>query len=86
MLGKPPDLEDVVKSITGTESGKLPPTIAKTFMGLYTFRGGGEGVAHGGTTGGVATQEIAEYVLSVAASQIILLVDLAKAQEEDTPF
>jgi hypothetical protein len=53
--GKPSDLEDVVKSITGTESGKLPHTTAKTFIGLYTFRGSGEGAAHGGAAGGVAT-------------------------------
>jgi len=84
--GKPSDLGDVGKAITGTEPGKLPATIAKTFIGLYAFRGVGDGVAHEGTTGGAATQEIAEYVLSVAASQILLLVDLAQAQDSEVPF
>lgn len=79
-------LEDVVKWLRGTEDGKLPPSIATTFIGLYAFRGGGDGVAHGGATGGTATKNIAEYALAVAASQIILLVDLARTQEEDTPF
>jgi hypothetical protein len=54
--------------------------------GLYAFRSGGDGVGHGGSTGGAATQDIAEYVLAMAASQIILLTDLASAQpEDDTP-
>jgi hypothetical protein len=40
---KPSDLNEAVKSITGTEPGELPPAIAKTFIGLYAFRGGGGG-------------------------------------------
>ena len=39
-----------------------------------------------GTTGGAATPDIAEYALAVAASQIILLVDLANSQEDDIPI
>jgi AbiJ N-terminal domain 4 len=74
----------VVNSITGTEAGKLPEPIAKTFHGLFGFGNGGEGVRHGGTTGGAATKELAEYVLAVAACQIVLLVDLAVY--EDIPF
>jgi len=83
---KPSTLDDVVRRLTGTVPGKLPGAIAKTFIGLYAFRGGGDGVAHGGTTGGPATPNIAEYVLALAASQIILLTDLAKAKGEDIPF
>ena len=79
-------LDGVVKWLTGTDSGKLPKTIGQTFIGLYAFRGGGEGVAHGGSTGGAATANIAEYVLAVAASQILLLVDLANVAEEEIPF
>lgn len=79
-------LADVVKSITGSELGQLPKPIAQTFHGLYGFRSGGEGVGHGGAAGGAATKELAEYALAVAASQIVLLVDLAAALEPDVPF
>ena len=81
-----PTLGDVVKSIAGNQSGQIPKTIAKTFDGLYGFRGSGEGVGHEGTEGGAATKEIAEYALAVSASQIIFLVDFAKSLEEDIPF
>jgi hypothetical protein len=79
-------LGDIVKSITGNGVGQLPKPIAQTFHGLYGFRSGGEGVGHGGTAGGAATKELAEYALGVAASQIVLLVDLAAASEPDVPF
>ena len=54
-------LGDVIKSITGTEPGQLPRSIAKTFDGLYGCRNSGEGVGHGGATGGAVTKELAEY-------------------------
>jgi hypothetical protein len=79
-------LGDSVKALTGGEVGKLPKAIAQTFHGLYGFRSGGEGVGHGGAEGGPATIEIAEYSLAVAASQIILLVDLANMMDSDVPF
>jgi hypothetical protein len=79
-------LGEVVKSITGSEIGQLPKAIAKAFDGLYGFRNAGEGVGHGGTTGGAVTKELAEYALAVAASQIVLLVDLAAAAEPVIPF
>jgi hypothetical protein len=79
-------LGDVVKSITGASPGQLPKPIAQTFHGLYGFRSGGDGVSHGGALAGVATKELAEYSLGVAASQIVLLVDLALALEPDVPF
>jgi len=78
-------LGDVVKKISGDEVGQLPKAIAKTFEGLYGFRSGGEGVGHGGAAGGSVTKELAEYTLAVAASQIVLLVDLAAASEP-VPF
>jgi hypothetical protein len=79
-------LGDVVKSIAGGGPGQLPKPIAKTFEGLWGFRNAGEGVGHGGTDGGVATKELSEYALAVAASQIVLLVDLAAALEPEVPF
>ncbi len=81
-------LGDVIKWLTGPEPGRLPKAIAQTLTGLYAFRNGGDGVAHGGTTGGAATTDIAEYVLALAASQIILLVDLAGEEpaEDSPPF
>ena len=79
-------LGDVVKSLMGSGLGQLPKPIAQTFNGLYGFRSGGDGVGHGGANGGAATKELAEYVLAVASSQIVLLVDLAAALEPDVPF
>jgi hypothetical protein len=79
-------LGEVVKSITGNGTGQLPKQIAQTIIGLYGFRSGGEGVGHGGATGGPVTKELAEYALAVAASQIVLLVDLAATLEPDIPF
>jgi hypothetical protein len=81
-----PTLGEVVKSITGSEAGHLPKAIANTFHGLYGFSSGGEGVRHGGAAGGAVTKELAEYALAMAASQIVLLADLAKSLEEDIPF
>jgi len=79
-------LGDVIKSITGSETGQLPKPIANTFHGLYGFRNGGAGVAHGGGGAGPATAELAEYAMSMAASQIVLLVDLANASDGEVPF
>jgi hypothetical protein len=78
-------LGDVIKSITGPEPGHLPKAIAHTFHGLYGFRGGGEGISHGGAKGGIATAELAEYALAVAASQIVLLVDVSNSNEGEVP-
>ncbi|MCA1575812.1 MAG: hypothetical protein LC794_00450 [Acidobacteria bacterium] len=79
-------LGDLIKWLANNKDLEFPKSISVTFAGLYGFRGSGEGVAHGGTEGGAATAELAEYVLSVAASQIILLVDLAQANDQDVPF
>lgn len=79
-------LDQAVKWLAGSEPGKLPKAIGQTFTGLYGFRGSGDGVAHGGSTGGAATNYIAEYAIALAASQIILLADLASAEEDEIPF
>ncbi|MGO8819212.1 MAG: hypothetical protein ACLQVG_31620 [Terriglobia bacterium] len=79
-------LDDLIKWLEGNEAGEVPKAIGRTFTGLYGFRNGGDGVAHGGASGGPATPAIAEYALAVAASQIILLVDLASLQEGEIPF
>jgi hypothetical protein len=79
-------LGDVVKSITGSRPGQLPKSIANTFHGLYAMRSGGDGVSHGGATGGPVTKELAEYALALAACQIVLLVDLERSLEADIPF
>ena len=78
-------LADVTQWLAGAETGKLPKAIGQTILALYGFRSGGEGVAHGGATGGVATISIAEYALAISASQIILLVDIADGDGE-VPF
>jgi AbiJ N-terminal domain 4 len=78
-------LGDFIKWSTGQEQQLLPKTIAQTFTGLYAFRNGGEGVSHGATSGGTVTMELAEYILAIAASQIIFLADLMSADEEP-PF
>lgn len=64
----------------------VPKTIANSISALYAFRSGGDGVTHGGSNGGEVTDEIAEYILSVCASQIIYLVDVANKAESDIPF
>lgn len=78
-------LGDFVRWATSSERNVLPKTILQTFSGLYAFRNSGEGVSHGATSGGVVTAELSEYVLGIAASQIILLADLAR-EDEEPPF
>jgi hypothetical protein len=78
-------LGDFIGWATNSERGLLPKTIGLTFSGLYGFRNSGEGVAHGAATGGAVTAELSEYVLGVAASQIVFLADLMK-DDEEIPF
>ena len=78
-------LGDFVAWATSTDRNLLPKTIGQTFNGLYGFRNSGEGVAHGASSGGVVTAEISEYVLGMAASQIVFLADLA-SKDEEPPF
>ena len=76
-------LGEFIKWATDGKRKLIPITIGKTFEGLYAFRNSGDGVAHAATLGGEVTPELSEYILSVAASQVIMLVDLA--QEDDEP-
>ncbi len=79
-------LGDVINRIQGSGEGQLPKPLANTIGGLYAYRGAGDGVTHGGADGGKATQAIAEYSLALAASQIILLHEVASEAEADVPF
>lgn len=79
-------LDDLAKWLVTNGGIRLPKALSQTLTGLYGFRSGGTAVAHGGASGGTVTLELAEYVLAVAASQIILLFDLANANEEILPF
>lgn len=79
-------LGDLVKWFSSAKEVSVPKALAQTITGIYAYRSGGDGVGHGGTGGGVATAEVAEYVLAVCASQIIYLVDVANAQDGEIPF
>ena len=78
-------LGDLIKWFATTSDYAIPRALVKTIEGLYAYRSGGDGVGHGGATGGAATAEVAEYVLSVSASQIIYLVDV-ESTSDDLPF
>ncbi len=79
-------LGDLIGWLVKNEDIRLPKALSHTLSGLYGFRSGGTGVGHGGADGGIVTPALAEYVLGLAASQIVLLIDLANASEENIPF
>ena len=78
-------LGDLIRWFSTTKDYAVPKALLKTIEGTYAYRSGGDGVGHGGATGGIATAEVAEYVLSVSASQIIYLVDVESTNDE-IPF
>ena len=78
-------LGDLAKWFLTTKDYAVPKALVKTIEGVYAYRSGGDGVGHGGAAGGAATAEVAEYVLSVSASQIIYLVDV-ESTDDDIPF
>ncbi len=78
-------LGDLARWFAATKDYAIPKALVKTIEGLYAYRSGGDGVGHGGATGGAATAEVAEYILSVSASQIIYLVDV-ESTTDDIPF
>jgi len=78
-------LGDLTKWLLTTKEVAVPKALVQTIVGLYAYRSGGDGVGHGGAAGGAATAEVAEYVLSVSASQIIYLVDV-ESTNDDIPF
>ena len=79
-------LGDLAKWLSTTKDISVPKALCQTITGVYAFRSGGDGVGHGGATGGAATAEAAEYILAICASQVIYLVDLANVQEVEVPF
>lgn len=79
-------LGDLAKWLVTTKDVSVPKALGQTITAVYAYRSGGDGVGHGGASGGVATAEVAEYVLAICASQVIYFVDLANAQESDIPF
>jgi hypothetical protein len=85
-MAKASTLGDLSKWFRDTTVVSVPKAIALTLTGIYAFRNGGEGVAHGASNGGKASAEVTEYVLAVCASQIIYLVDLANGLDGEIPF
>jgi hypothetical protein len=79
-------LGDLAKWLATSNEVSMPKALSQTITGVYAFRSGGDGIGHGGSSGGAATAEVAEYILAVCASQIIFLVDLANLQETEAPF
>ncbi|HDZ8857203.1 TPA: hypothetical protein RUW97_003612 [Aeromonas dhakensis] len=78
-------LGDLAKWFLKTNDYEIPKALVKTIEGIYAYRSGGNGVGHGGAEGGVATLEVAEYILSVTASQIIYFVEIEGLNDE-IPF
>lgn len=85
-VAKTSTLSDLVKWMGSIKELNVPKAICQTFTGIYAFRSGGDGVGHGGASGGKATLEVTEYVLAVCAAQIIYLVDVSNGMEPDVPF
>jgi hypothetical protein len=80
------DFNNILAKLRGTREGQIPPTIVKGMQALYEFRGAATNVAHGGADGGIVSPEVAELVLSLAASYIVFLVNFRDSQGEEIPF
>ncbi len=85
-VAKAATLGDLAKWLGSTKDISVPKALTQTITGIYAYRSGGDGVGHGGSAGGAATAEVAEYVLAVCASQIIYLVDVSNAQDSGIAF
>jgi len=85
-VSKTSTLGDLAKWLATTKEVSIPKALIPTITGIYGFRNGGDGVGHGGATGGTATADVAEYVLAVCASQIIYLIDVSNTKEAEAPF
>lgn len=79
-------LGDLAKWFSSTKEVSVPKALAQTVTAIYAYRSGGDGVGHGGSTGGIATAEVTEYVLAVCASQIIYFVDISAEQDGEIAF
>ena len=79
-------LGDLLVWLRKEKSLSIPQALIKTIEGIYGLRNSGEGVSHGGSKGGPITAEAAEYTLSVCASAIIYLVDVANSAESEITF
>lgn len=84
--GKEKDVRKILQRISGTTATAVPPTLSKAIDQLYSFRGAGAGVAHGGAEGGVVTAEVAELVMTISAGVIVYLVALDSRMHADLPF
>lgn len=82
---KQKDFEKIIKDIRDANGESIPPTIINGLLSPYRFRGAGNGIAHGGGTGGSATAAIAEWTLTVVAASIIYLRDIAQSHELEPP-
>lgn len=80
------EFNNTLVKLRGTREGQIPPTIVKGMQALYEFRGAATDVAHGGADGGIVSPEVAELVLSLAASYIVFLVNFRDSQGEEIPF
>lgn len=85
-MAKAATLGDLVKWLGSATEVSVPKAVCQTLSGVYAFRSGGDGVGHGGATGGKATSEVTEYLLALCASQVIYFVDLANSMEVDVAF
>jgi len=79
------NLGKIMHRLTGRQPGQIPPPLPNTISCLNDYRGSGKGVAHPALTGGQTTRTIAEYVISITASQIIFLYELAYEDKEKPP-
>jgi hypothetical protein len=79
-------LGDVIKELCSGSSRRFPKQVGDTIVGLYAYRSGGDGITHGATNGGSATRALAEYALALAASQVILLHEVASEDTVEIPF
>lgn len=85
-VAKASTLGDLAKWLGAAKDLNVPKALAQTITAIYAYRSGGNGVGHGGSDGGAATVEVAEYVLAVCSSQIIYLVDIEHGSEASIPF
>ena len=78
-------LGEFIKWASSSEHRIFSKVLGQTFTGLYAFRNSAEGVSHGSTAGDVVTASTAEYVIALAASQVLLLADLV-SETAEPPF